>query len=126
LEPRGWKEIVAEVEKVERSHRFEHAELVDQQGLDFGDAVKPSHDGAEILLWNHLLAEDVATAVQVVEELLEPKLVGLMDDDKEHFIVRDDSALRKRLGLLAVEDRVQLKIVVIVDRLRSSLGANRS
>src|SRR5690606_9270705 len=46
---------------------------------------------------------------------LEPQLVGLMDDDEQHLIVRGLPHLFA-LALLAGEQPIELKIVAVVDR----------
>jgi len=46
---------------------------------------------------------------KLVQQLLEPKLVGLMDDDEKHLIV----FRRRGTGLLQREQFLQIKVVGI-------------
>src|SRR6266508_4616621 len=100
LEAGGRKQEVAEIEEVERRHRLQHLELLDQQLEDFVDAVQPMDDAPEILILYHLAAEIGLDAVELVQNLFEPQLVGLMHDDEQHLIVRAAPVPRalRRLG----------------------------
>src|SRR4029077_15614142 len=87
LEARRREQIVAEIEEIERRHRLQHLELLDQELEDLVDALEPVHDAPEILVLYHLAAEIDLDAVELVQNLLEPQLVGLMHDDEKHFVV---------------------------------------
>jgi hypothetical protein len=113
LEARGRKQEVAEIEEVERRHRLQHLELLDQQLEDFDDAIEPVHDAAEIFVFHDLAAEIGLNTVELVQDLLEPQLVGLVHDDEQHFVVRRPAAPRA-LGLLRAEKLVELEIVGVV------------
>src|SRR5262249_8442145 len=104
---------VAEIEEVERRHRLQHLELLDQELEDLVDAVEPMHDASEILVLHHLAAEIDLDAVEFVQNLLEPQFVGLMHDDEKHFIVRGP-AMARALRLLGGEQRGKLEVIGIV------------
>jgi hypothetical protein len=58
--------------------------------------------------------------IELKEDLLEPKLIDLMDDDEEHLIV----AFFRRLEtfrMLTVQDFIELYIVGIVEVVHNSL-----
>jgi hypothetical protein len=50
----------------------------------------------------------------LVQDLLEPELVGLVDHDEEHLIVRVLAVL-VALGRLRAKDLVELEVVGVVD-----------
>src|SRR5262245_14538853 len=114
LEARGGEEKVAEIEEVERRHRLQHLELLDQELEDLDDALEPTHDAAEILVLHDVAAEIGLNAVELVQDLLEPELVGLVHDDEQHLVVRRPAAPRA-LGLLRGEELVELEVVGVVD-----------
>src|SRR5262249_54562655 len=75
---------------------------------------EPMHDAAEILVLHDVAAEIGLNAVELVQDLLEPELVGLVHDDKQHLVVRRPAAPRA-LGLLRGEELVELEVVGVVD-----------
>ena len=64
------------------------------------DALEAVHDAPEILVLHHLPAEIGLDTVELVQNLFEPQLVGLVHDDEQHLIVRDAAVPRalRRLG----------------------------
>ncbi len=115
LEPRRRHEQVAEVEEVERRHRLQHVDLVQQQALDLGDAVQVA-DGAQHVAIGDDAGEDVDDGVELVEDLLEPQLVRLVDDDEQQLVV-GVAAVLVADRLLARQQPIELQVVVVVQRL---------
>lgn len=101
-----------------RRHGLEHGQLGDQDALDLSDAVQPAHDGANVRFSHvagragggvaasaaanrplprpglHALAvHDLGAAVDLVQNLLEPELVHLVDDDEEVLVVGGEPCL---------------------------------
>ena len=61
-------------------------------------------------------AEDLEDILELVEDLLEPQLVGLVHDDEQQLVV-GFVAEPRRLRCLAAEQAVELEVVVVVHRL---------
>src|SRR6266487_1778979 len=75
-------EPVAEREKVERRDRLEHIDL-GNEGLEDGeDALQRGR-----CKWRVVRAQELLEIVELVQHLLEPQLVDLMDDDEERLVV---------------------------------------
>jgi hypothetical protein len=106
--------VVPEVEEVEWRHRLQDRHLLDQQLLDLHDPAQQRNRGAHVGLIYHSLAEDPPHLVELPEDLLEPKLVGLMDDDEEHLVV-DRVPRLCALQVLGVEELVQPEITPVVE-----------
>ena len=53
--------------------------------------------------------------VELPQDLLEPQLVGLMNDDEEHLVV-GRPAMEGALHLLASEQPIELDVVRVVER----------
>ena len=83
-------ELRTEIEKVERRHRFEDIDLLIEQLPNLDDASQPMHNDVHVdaVVVRDRFAQDIATGPQLVQNLFEPKLVGLVHDDEKHFIVR--------------------------------------
>jgi hypothetical protein len=113
LEAGGRKQEVAEIKEVERRHRLQHLELVDQQLQDLVDAIEAVHDTAEIFVLDHLAAEIRLDAVELVQDLLEPQLVGLVHDDEQHLVVRGP-AMARALRRLRGQQAIEVEIVGVV------------
>ena len=64
------------------------------------------------------LAQDIARRAQLVQDLFEPQLVGLVHDDEKHFIVRLKLAVFQTDRLLQREQLVNAEIspVVLIER----------
>src|SRR5262249_34015211 len=82
--------------------------------LDRDHALEPQDRGADAPLVHRVLAEQRAHGVELVEDLLEPELVGLVDDDEEHLVV-GGLAVGRALGLLAREQPVELQVLRVLD-----------
>ena len=63
-------------------------------------------------------AQDFATGPQLVQNLFEPKLVGLVHDDEKHFIVRLNFAVFETDRLLEREQFVDCEVspVILIER----------
>jgi hypothetical protein len=116
LETRGGKQVVPEVEEVERGHRLQHADHADQQILDLIDATQAGHRRAHVGLVHGVLVEDPEDAVELPDDLFEPQLVRLVDHDEEHLVVHCFPATGA-LQLLRSQKGIQIEIVGVVDAL---------
>jgi hypothetical protein len=82
LEAARGVELVAEAEEVDRRHRLEDVYLRDEQLLYLGDAADGARrDGRAVF------AHGAGRGVYLVEHLLEPELVRLVDGDEEQLVV---------------------------------------
>jgi hypothetical protein len=81
--PLGRREQRPEDQEVLRRHRLDHVDLRDQQPLDH---VHPAEQLAREVgvAGEHV----VASPLQLVQHLLEPQLVGLVDRDEQQLVVR--------------------------------------
>ena len=82
LEAGRGRERVAELQEALGAHRLEHVELVEQQPLDRDDAAQPRRGDVRAAV-----GELVARRGQLVQDQLEPELVGLVDDDEQQLVV---------------------------------------
>src|SRR5262245_64739328 len=99
LKPAPRFEPLAEAEELERGHGLEHVDLSHHDLEDREHALQR-------VLRAHLVPplEEPLQIVELVEHLLEPELVDLMDDDEEHLVVLVGQ------GLLLREELVELEI----------------
>ena len=95
LEPGRAMEQLAELEKVERGHRLEHVDLVIKQFPDLDDPLQAMDDDVHVrsVVIRGRFAQHFAAGRDLVQDLFEPKLVGLVDDDEEHLVMRDQLSL---------------------------------
>ena len=123
LESRCGHEQTAKVEEVERRHRLQHVDLVEQQPLDLRDAVEVADCPQHVAIGDYP-SEDAEDGIEFVEDLLEPQLVCLMDDDEQQLVV---SRLAEpiALGLLTRQEPVEVQVVVVVQRLPGGGVAHR-
>ena len=116
LQSGGRFEWIAELEKSLRRQRLEHAQLQDQQLVDAGGAVQRRHRAlwaAGLQLRNR--------AVELVEDHLEPELVGLVNDHEQQLVVR---ALGERM--LEIEQLVDAQVRAVVSTGHDRAGTLRS
>ena len=113
LEAGRGNQQVAEIEEVERRHRLQDAELLHQELQDLDDAVEAAHDAAEILVLERVAVELRLDAAELVQDLLEPQLVGLVHDDEQHLVVRRLAA-PQAFRPLAIEQPVELQVVGVI------------
>ena len=82
LEPARRVEPVAEAGELARRHRLQHVDLGDDHLEDRQHPPQRVHDRRRVPVLEQLLG-----AAELVEELLEPQLVDLVDDDEQHLVV---------------------------------------
>jgi hypothetical protein len=87
LKARSGKQVIAKIEEICRRHSLEHVELGDQQLQDLVDARERVHDARHRFVADGIGRKVPLDAVELVQSLLEPKLVGLVDDDEQHLVV---------------------------------------
>ena len=115
LEAGSGEKVVAEIEEICRRHRLEHVELGDQQLEDLVDARERVHDARHRLVVHRIGRKVPLDAVELVQHLLEPKLVGLVDDDEQHLVMHRRPVLRA-LGNLQGQQPIDLQIVPVIQR----------
>ncbi len=106
LEPRRRLEPVAELEKLDRRHRLDHVELGHDELEDRQHALERRERARLVPLLEHPLQ-----VAELVDQLLEPELVDLVDDDEEDLVV----LVRPRA--LGAEDLLEREVRGVVDRL---------
>ena len=87
--------------------------MVEQDLLDLDDALEPRHRHAYAALVHRVVAEEAHHRVQLVQDLLEPELVGLVHHDEEHLVVGGSARLGAFRGL-AREELVELQVLAVV------------
>jgi len=113
LEARRRNEHVAELQEVERRHRLQDVDLVGQQALDARDPRQAGHDLAHVLLGHDLPAHHRQHVVELEDDLLEPQLEGLVDDDEQQLVVGRWVAQR----LLGGQQLIEVEVRPVVDGL---------
>ena len=93
LEARCRAQQIAEIEEVERRHGFQNAHLHNGYLENSTYTLEAMHAIVDVcgIVFNIGLHENFTHDVEFVQDLLEPELVCLMDDDKQHFIVGTDA-----------------------------------
>src|SRR3954470_7951538 len=116
LEARSAFEVRTEIEKIERGHCFQDVHLLVQQLPNLDDPPKPLDDNVHVrsVVIGGGLLEDGATRVQFMEDLLQPKLVGLVDDDEEHLVVGMELSLDEAQGRLKGEEFIDREIAAVI------------
>ncbi len=111
-------EQLAKLEKVERSHRLEDVDLVVEQFPDFDHPLEPVHHHVHVrpVVVRGGFAQYFAAGRDLVQDLFEPKLVGLVDDDEEHLIVRDELSLAQAERLLQLEQALDPEVIAVILR----------
>jgi hypothetical protein len=104
LKSRCCLEPVAEARERRRRHRFEDVHLRDERLHDCPHAFKRMNCAEEIAG-----GEILFDFLELVEQLLEPKLVRLMNDDEEHLVVLG----RGRARALERQQLLQIQIIGI-------------
>ena len=113
LNARGRDQDVAEIEEVERGHGFQNVDLLKQDALDLDDAPAVQDRAPDLLLRNGRAPEGREHRVELPQDLLEPQLGSLMNDDEEHLVV-GRPAMEGALQLLASEQPIELDVVRVV------------
>ena len=101
LESAAGLQPVAEGEKLERGHRLQDVELGDHHLEDGQDPLEGVARAGAVVP-----REQPLEVVQLVQDLLEPELVDLMDHDEEHLVVLGPL----RQGALEREQLIDLQI----------------
>ena len=99
-------EPLAEGEELDRRHRLDHVQLRDNELEDRQDALEGGGGARVVAFLEHPL--EVA---ELVDQLLEPELVDLVDDDEEDLVV----LVRGRP--LSAEDLLQREVRRVRERL---------
>ena len=81
--------MVSERVELLRRHRFKDVDLLFEEALDRVDSAEELRDAQQIVGVERLDRRD-----EFVQQLLEPQLVDLVDDDEEHLVVM--GGVRKR------------------------------
>ena len=93
-----------------------------KQFPDFDDALQAMdhyiHVGAVVI--SGRLLQHFATSLELVEDLFEPKLVGLMDDDEKHLIMGVKFAFNEAERSLEPQQLVHGEITPVVGGLRTT------
>src|SRR5262249_54552932 len=116
LEARGRDQVVAEVEEVERGHRLQDVDLLNQDALDLDDASQPQDRLPDVLLRDARGPKGPEHRIELPQDLFEPQLIGLMNDDEEHLVVGRPAVEQGALQLLASEQPIELEVVRVVER----------
>ena len=114
LEAGSREEMVTEIQEIEGCHGLHHQDLLDEQLLDLDHPVEAGNGQSEVAFVDGPLGEEIAHRAHVVNDLLEPELVHLVDNDEQHFIVGRLACFFAH-QLLAVQEFVELEIAVIMN-----------
>ena len=117
LNARGRDQDVAEIEEVERGHGFQNVDLLKQDALDLDDAPAVQDRLPDFLLRDARASKGREHRVELPQDLFEPQLGSLMNDDEEHLVV-SRPAMEGALQLLASEQPIELDVVGVVERTR--------
>jgi hypothetical protein len=73
------------------------------------------HDAAHVIgvVVDVVADKDIAHQVELEDDLLEPQLICLVDDDKEHLVVALFEG-RKTFGMLAIQDCIEFDVIGII------------
>ena len=112
LEPGRRRQQVAEIEEVERRHRLQDVDLVEEHALDADDPLEVVQRAPDVALVHELRAHDRDHRVELVQALLEPELVRLVGDDEQQLVVRRPAGLRA-LERLAGEELLELQVLSV-------------
>jgi len=104
LEAAALLQPLAERQELERGHGFEHVDLGD-------DHLEDGQDPLERVLraWQVLASQQPLEVIELVQELLEPQLVHLVDDDEQRLVVLRSLGER----LLEFQELVELEVAGI-------------
>jgi len=135
LEAAGWLELSAECQEVRRQHRLEDRELLDQHSHDF--RATPQQPRCFV----HLIARVRTRSrgskagyhlIKIVQQFFEPELVGLVNNDKEMFVMVRRVGLRmlkikqfRNLQILAVRESLVRRMHFDGSAIKSDRTASR-
>src|SRR5438270_2035913 len=119
LKPRGAFEAGTEIEEIERRHRFQDIDLLVQKFPNLYDPFQAVDDHVHVraVVIRGRFFENFATGFQFVKNLLEPKLVGLVDDDEQHLVMRVQLSLDQAEWRLESKELVDGEVTAVVGRL---------
>ncbi len=93
LKAAGRIEVVSKLVELLRRHRLQDVHLLFEQPLDRVYPAKVLADGGQVVA-----VERRQGGVHLVQDLFEPQLVDLMDDDEEHLVVMRGTRKRPLQG----------------------------
>ncbi len=109
LKTAGGSQLFAKCEEVRGQHRFEDGELLDQHAHDFGAAAEQAGGFVHAVARGGIFAGGAQVrddGVEIVQQFLEPELVGLVNDDEKQFVV----VLGRGFGMLEAQQLRNLEI----------------
>ncbi len=97
-----------------------------EQLPDLDDSLQAMDDDVHVgpVVVRRGFAQDFAAGLQLVADLLEPKFVGLVHDDEEHLVVREQLSVLQAERFLQLEEFVDPEIVAVI--LQRTLGIERA
>ena len=106
----------AKIEEIERRHRFQNVDLLVEQFPNLDDPLEAMDDDVHVgaVVIGGRFLQDFATRLELVQYLFEPELVGLVDDDEEHLIVRVELAFDQGKRRLEGEEFIDAEIAAVV------------
>ena len=107
LKPAGGLETLAERQELERRHRLENVELGDEHLENGQDALERVLRPVRVVG-----LEQQRRAIDLVQDLLEPELVDLVNDDEEQLVVLGPFGARA----LEIEQLVDVEVAAVGDR----------
>ena len=114
LETRSRCKQVAEFQKIERGHRFDYINLLNQDLLNLLDSLQTMNRGRHFFIFNLRVIKHIDDRFQLKHNLLKPQLIRLVRDDKQHFIV-SRTAHFGTFQFLCSKDFFELQVVAVVD-----------
>src|SRR5262249_19418771 len=112
----GRDQVAAEIEEVEGGHGLQDVALFDQNALNLDDAPEPQDRLPDFFLRNRWVSKRREHRVELPQDLFEPQLVSLMNDDEEHLVVGRPAMEGGAPQLLASEQPIELEVVRVVER----------
>ena len=101
--------------KVQRGHGLDYVEMIHEDPLDRVDPLEEGHELSHVALTDPLLVKRLDHGVQLVEDELEPQLIGLVHDDEQHLIV-GLAAVGPAQRVLSRQQPIEIQILVVIDR----------
>ena len=102
LEAAGGRQLFAKSEEMRGQHGFEDRELLDQHAHDFRAATQQARGFVDSIARSRIgrgIAQIGNHRVQIVQQLLEPQFVGLVNDDEQQFVMMR----RRRFRMLQLQ-----------------------
>ena len=75
--------------KIEGGHGFQNLELINHELQDATDSIETMNDGEHRTRWDVVAVHKFNDRVKFMHDLLEPKLVALVNYNEEQFIVSE-------------------------------------